>query len=91
LPPVELCLGTSVSGAWPSLAPIDLRTTGACDGVSFCGCVTPEDGMGAEDRVLEAEANGFAGRVEVIEGPSGRRAWPGKQASSCHAYLRSIA
>ena len=32
--------------------------------------------MGAEGRVVEAEANGFAGRVEVIEGPSGRRAWP---------------
>ena len=30
--------------------------------------------MDAEGRVVEA--NGFAGRVEVIEGPSGRRAWP---------------
>ena len=32
--------------------------------------------MGAEGRVVEAEVNGFAGRVEVIEGPSGRRSWP---------------
>ena len=32
--------------------------------------------MGAEGRVVEAEANGFAGRVEVMEGPSGRRTWP---------------
>src|SRR5487761_2052883 len=37
----------------------------------------PEDGMGFdvgsdEERVVA----GFAGRVEVIEGPSGRRSWP---------------
>ena len=32
--------------------------------------------MGREDRALEDQANGFAGRVEVIEGPSGRRSWP---------------
>ncbi|MGC2460905.1 MAG: transposase [Steroidobacteraceae bacterium] len=36
----------------------------------------PEDGMGPEGRALEDQANGFAGRVEVIEGPSGRRSWP---------------
>jgi len=35
-----------------------------------------EDGMGPEGRALEDQANGFAGRVEVIEGPSGRRNWP---------------
>jgi transposase len=32
--------------------------------------------MGPEGRALEDRANGFAGRVEVIEGPSGRRSWP---------------
>ena len=32
--------------------------------------------MGAEGRVVEDQVNGFAGRVEVIEGPSGRRSWP---------------
>ncbi len=32
--------------------------------------------MGAEGRATEAQLNGFAGRVEVIEGPSGRRRWP---------------
>jgi transposase len=32
--------------------------------------------MGAEGRAAEAQLNGFAGRVEVIEGPSGRRSWP---------------
>lgn len=32
--------------------------------------------MGAEGRAVEAQLNGFAGRVEVIEGPSGRRSWP---------------
>jgi transposase len=31
--------------------------------------------MGAEGRALEDRVNGFAGRVEVIEGPSGRRSW----------------
>jgi transposase len=31
--------------------------------------------MGSEGRAVEAEVNGFAGRVEVIEGPSGRRSW----------------
>jgi len=59
-----------------SLAPIDLRTTDACDSVSFCGGVTPEDGMSTDARVVEDQVNGFAGRVEVMEGPSGRRAWP---------------
>jgi transposase len=32
--------------------------------------------MGSEGRVLQDQVNGFAGRVEVIEGPSGRRSWP---------------
>ena len=32
--------------------------------------------MGGEGRALEDQANGFAGRVEVIEGPRGRRSWP---------------
>lgn len=32
--------------------------------------------MSADDRVVEDRVNGFAGRVEVIEGPSGRRTWP---------------
>src|SRR6478672_5848902 len=36
----------------------------------------PEDGMGPEGRAIEDQVNGFAGRVEVIEGPSGRRNWP---------------
>ena len=32
--------------------------------------------MGSEGRALQDRVNGFAGRVEVIEGPSGRRSWP---------------
>jgi transposase-like protein len=32
--------------------------------------------MGSEGRALQDQVNGFAGRVEVIEGPSGRRSWP---------------
>jgi transposase len=32
--------------------------------------------MGLESRAVEDRVNGFAGRVEVIEGPSGRRSWP---------------
>jgi transposase len=32
--------------------------------------------MSTEARVVEDQVNGFAGRVEVMEGPSGRRAWP---------------
>jgi transposase len=32
--------------------------------------------MGVESRAVEDQVNGFAGRVEVIEGPSGRRSWP---------------
>jgi transposase len=32
--------------------------------------------MVSEGRSVDAEVNGFAGRVEVIEGPSGRRTWP---------------
>jgi len=32
--------------------------------------------MGVESRAVEDQFNGFAGRVEVIEGPSGRRSWP---------------
>jgi len=32
--------------------------------------------MGPEGRAIEDQVNGFAGRVEVIEGPSGRRNWP---------------
>lgn len=32
--------------------------------------------MGLEGRALQDQVNGFAGRVEVIEGPSGRRSWP---------------
>ena len=32
--------------------------------------------MGPEGRAIEDQVNGFAGRVEVIEGPSGRRSWP---------------
>ena len=31
--------------------------------------------MGVESRAVEDQLNGFAGRVEVIEGPSGRRNW----------------
>lgn len=32
--------------------------------------------MGSEGRALQDQVNGFAGRVEVIEGPGGRRSWP---------------
>jgi transposase len=32
--------------------------------------------MGSEGRALQDQVNGFAGRVEVIDGPSGRRSWP---------------
>lgn len=32
--------------------------------------------MSTDDRVVEDQVNGFAGRVEVMEGPSGRRTWP---------------
>jgi transposase len=32
--------------------------------------------MGSEGRALQDQVNGFSGRVEVIEGPSGRRSWP---------------
>jgi len=32
--------------------------------------------MGSEGRALQDQVNGFGGRVEVIEGPSGRRSWP---------------
>ncbi len=32
--------------------------------------------MSTDDRVVEDQVNGFAGRVEVMEGPTGRRAWP---------------
>jgi len=32
--------------------------------------------MGVEGRAVEDQVNGFIGRVEVIEGPSGRRSWP---------------
>ncbi len=32
--------------------------------------------MGVEGRAAEDQVNGFIGRVEVIEGPSGRRSWP---------------
>lgn len=32
--------------------------------------------MGSEGRSVDAGVNGFAGRVEVIEGPTGRRSWP---------------
>ena len=32
--------------------------------------------MSTDARVVEDRSNGFAGRVEVMEGPSGRRAWP---------------
>lgn len=32
--------------------------------------------MGPEGRAIKDQVNGFAGRVEVIEGPSGRRNWP---------------
>ena len=32
--------------------------------------------MGSEGRALQDQVNVFAGRVEVIEGPSGRRSWP---------------
>ncbi len=32
--------------------------------------------MSTDDRVVEDQVNGFAGRVEVMERPSGRRAWP---------------
>jgi transposase len=32
--------------------------------------------MGVEGRSVEDQVNGFIGRVEVIEGPSGRRSWP---------------
>jgi transposase len=31
--------------------------------------------MGSEEEVRGERANGFAGRLEVIEGPSGRRSW----------------
>ena len=31
---------------------------------------------GLESRAVEDQVNGFAGRVEVIEGLSGRRSWP---------------
>src|SRR5450759_1520441 len=36
----------------------------------------PEDGMGLDVESDEDRVNGFAGRLEVIEGPSGRRSWP---------------
>ena len=32
--------------------------------------------MAVESRAVDGQVNGFAGRVEVIEGPSGRRRWP---------------
>lgn len=32
--------------------------------------------MGPEGRAVKDQVNGFAGRIEVIEGPSGRRSWP---------------
>lgn len=32
--------------------------------------------MSTDARVVEDQVNGFAGRVEVMEGPSGRRTWP---------------
>jgi transposase len=32
--------------------------------------------MGSEGRALQDQVNGFGGRVEVIEGPGGRRSWP---------------
>jgi transposase len=32
--------------------------------------------MGPEDEEQEERVNGFAGRLEVIEGPRGRRSWP---------------
>jgi transposase len=31
--------------------------------------------MGSECGAVEERVNGFAGRVEIIEGPSGRRSW----------------
>src|SRR5665647_2914300 len=36
----------------------------------------PEDGMGLDVESHEERVSGFAGRLEVIEGPSGRRSWP---------------
>src|SRR5487761_2448252 len=36
----------------------------------------PEDGMGLDVESDEDRVSGFAGRLEVIEGPSGRRSWP---------------
>ena len=32
--------------------------------------------MGFEGEAPEDRVNGFAGRLDVIEGPSGRRGWP---------------
>ena len=32
--------------------------------------------MGPEDEEQEERVNGFAGRLEVFEGPRGRRSWP---------------
>jgi transposase len=32
--------------------------------------------MGLEGQALADRVDGFAGRLEVIEGPSGRRSWP---------------
>ena len=32
--------------------------------------------MAVESRAVDGQVNGFAGLVEVIEGPSGRRRWP---------------
>src|SRR4051794_18080158 len=36
----------------------------------------PEDGMDCEVEAGEERGNGFAGRLDVLEGPSGRRSWP---------------
>jgi transposase len=36
----------------------------------------PEDGMGLDVESDGERVSGFAGRLEVIEGPSGRRSWP---------------
>src|SRR5665647_2835473 len=36
----------------------------------------PEDRMGLDVESDEDRVNGFAGRLDVIEGPSGRRRWP---------------
>jgi transposase len=58
------------------LGAIEFSVFEATEGVAFCGRVMPEYGMGLGVELGEDRVRGFAGRLEVIEGPSGRRNWP---------------